>query len=552
VLLEGKAKAAASTDPPAVARLDKNAAQVRLDRWHGKLVAVGIPNVMIATHKTAKGTSTLYSGDGSDATKLFRFLHAFAASGSDVGRSLLAMGNEAAGDPDKRVAEGFLLTLADAAAAALKRASDASTSDSRVEMGGLGHEAAGASEEEGCASPSQPARRPGNVEGSDGDDGSSDVGNIDAPQRLPTTVNALAAAHAAAGKRKRDSAPLRSPTTTEMRGFVNETGVMCWFTALCQALAASYWVLRTISVSLPVRRPGKPTAGDALVEGIQRCCNNRGVRPDGTRAEFRFAVSERSVPALSAFVLSRLEEHDPADAINSARKSPGASSLGDLLLTITSYDVTWFTVPHAQTCCDSKKRSWYRPAYVQAIARGQVHPPIFVVSPQDIEATNACPAAIALDEIGLASYFTDSDGATALSSPGILARYLNTLMMLPDQKSNCPNCSTTFCVSGRRRLARPPNVLIIFVQREPGDLIPAPSRLFLNNYGKHEDTVGLGRPIDYACVAVIHRIVAPRHFTANVRTQSGAFLLCDDASITGATNFGDHSTAYGFVYDRLH
>jgi hypothetical protein len=281
------------------------------------------------------------------------------------------------------------------------------------------------------------------------------------------------------------------------------------------------------------------------VEGIQRCCNNRGVRPDGTRAEFRFAVSERSLTALSGFVLGGLEEHDPLDAIDRARISPGSSSLDTLLLTITSFDVTWFTVPHAQACCDSKKRSWYRPAYEQAIARGHVHPPIFVVSPPAIEATHACPATFDLSRIGLASYFTDSDGAC----PGILARYLNTLMKLPDQESNCDYCSTKCCISGRRRLARPPNILIIFVQRAPGNPIPAPSHLYLNNYGKHE--IDAERPVGYACVAVIHRITAPRHFTVNVRTQAGAFLLCDDGSITVATDFGNHSTAYGFIYDRL-
>jgi len=192
---------------------------------------------------------------------------------------------------------------------------------------------------------------------------------------------------------------------------------------------------------------------------------------------------------------------------------------------------------------------WYRPAYEQAIARGQVHPPIFVVSPPAIAATHACLGPINLEEIGSASYFTDSDVPTASPSPGILARYLNTLMKLPDEESVCIYCSKTCCVSGRRRLAQPPNLLIIFVQREPGIIIPTPSHLYLNNYGKREGDVV--RPVGYACVAVIHRTVAPRHFTANVRTQSGAFLLCNDATVTVAADFGDNSTAYGFVYDRL-
>ena len=111
----------------------------------------------------------------------------------------------------------------------------------------------------------------------------------------------------------------------------------------------------------------------------------------------------------------------------------------------------------------------------------------------------------------------------------------------------------TVCLSRRRRLLEPPDILIAFLQKSPGGvLVPAPQTLYLHNCG---DVDGVGvdsedSAVRYELVAVIHRTVMPRHFVSHVRTCVHGWLCCDDGAVTGTGDSGNPSTAFGFVYDR--
>jgi hypothetical protein len=553
-------KSSGTSEAAASRGLTKNATQVQINRWKNTLAKKGIPSVIIATHKSSKGLSTVHAGDGSIAD-IVRFLHNFSASGSSVGQGLLNVFIEAANDPDERVAQGVILTIANVvAAAALARSSAESE-------GGNGEEGDNTLPTQ-AAIHAKPAAASA-VEGRSDSESDNDEGEDLSPTlavelaRATTTVmkplQVVRGADPSAGKRKREAAattaaavtaPTTSPaipaedTLMRLSGLANEAGTLCWFIALCQALAACYWVLQAITRTLPSHH--HVAAGDALVEGIQRCCNNRGVRPLDTRADFKFAVSQRDVTSLARAVLSKKMNHDPAKAIEKARAYPGASPAGDMLRTIPCDDVTWFTTPHARHCRDSKGRSWYRPAFEEATVKGTAHTPIFTVTPPMIAEVRAAPLAIDRGRLAQVSYFTDSIELMAMSDPGILARFLNASLRLPDHTSQCGYCETETHSSGRRRLGEPPNVLVVFVQKDPGVFeVPAPRALYLHNCGGTN-------PVKYDLAAVIHRTVGPDHFTTNVRTQSGKWLRCDDNSVFNAAGFGDPLTAHGFVYDKSH
>ena len=560
-------EAAATSGNPAFSGLTKKAAQVKITRWNNTLADKGIPSVIIATHKSSNGSSTLYAGDGSSIARIVRFLHAFAASGSPIGQGLLGVFNEAADDPDERVAQGVLLTMADVAASTLARSAAESAGDN-------GEKGDGTLPTQTAIHANPAALSPGSAAdvGSDSDDDDDEGEELSHPstvERAPATETVKTTLQrdtvppaAVAGKRKRITAPLtalaataatRSPAipaeATRMRlsGLANGTGTLCWFIALCQALAASFWVLQAISFTLPSVRYA--TAGDALVEGIQRCCNNRGVRPLDAPASYKFAVSQRSIQSLSRAVIKKKMNHDPAKAIDKARAHPGTSPADDMLRTIPCHDVTWFTVPHEVNCRDSKGRSYFRPAFEEATVTGTAHSPIFSITPPMIVEGSA-PLAIDRERLARASYFTDSTELTAMSTPGILARFLNASLRLPDLEDECGYCHRNFQLSGRRRLGEPPNTLVAFVQKPPGGFaVPAPQNLFLHNCGGSEDETNT---VKYDLVAVIHRTVGPDHFTANVRTRSGGWLRCDDSSVVIAEGIGNPLTAYGFIYDKSH
>ena len=553
-----EAAASSSTFPG----LTKNAAQRKITRWNNTLADKGIPSVIIATHKSTKGSSTLYAGDGSSIASIVRFLHAFSASGSSVGQGLLGIFKEAADDPDERVAQGLLLTMADVAASAHAR----SAAESKGDNGEEGDDANSAALSPG------PAAEVGSD--SSGDDEGEELSPSSTVERAPTIKTAKTPLERGAvppadvaGKRKRGAAATTAAAATaaataattspaipaeesrmRLSGLTNETGTLCWFIALCQALAASFWVLQAIALTLPSQH--YTAAGDALVEGIQRCCNNRGVRPLDTPTSFKFAVSQRNVTSLARAVLKKRMNHDPAKAIDKARAYPGISPAGDMLCTIPCDDVTWFTVSHAPNCRDSKGRSWYRPVFEEATVTGTAHTPIFSVTPPIIAEVVAAPLAIDRSRHARASYFTDSIEPRAMSNPGILARFLNASLRLPDQESRCGYCHTDFRVSGRRRLGEPPNILVAFLQKGPGGVeVPAPQTLFLHNCGGSDVETN---SVKYELVAVIHRTVGPDHFTANVRTRSGGWLQCNDGSVVKAKGIGDPLTAHGFIYDKSH
>jgi hypothetical protein len=601
--------AEASSGDPALSLLKRKSARARIVRYHNNLTAAGIPNMIIATHTSDKGSSTLYSDDGSDAANLFRFLHAFASSGSTVGQSLLSIAIESASDPDQRVGQGFLLSLADSVT--LKKVTSttrdirvATTNESDVEdAADIGDDAATDDEDQcsgsideyasvGVSDETQNHERDKRRNPADKADqiapseprcsGAATANNcgktIDAEgsdncEREIRGARCDVSEEASAGKRKRtrgqpnatvhampgtaNASTTRTSTDDILYlGIHNITGVMCWLIALAQSLASSFWVVQAIRLTNPEPWMVRPKAGDALVEVIQRCCNNRSVRPLDTPDTFQFPTSQRSSGTLAKHVLSGQMEHDPSEAILRASMHPGLSGISTVFDNIMTEDVTCWLVPHKETCRDARGRSNFRPAMKQDCASGIRHPPIFIVSPSAVAGVKKSSASTAVDGLGYASYFLDADGPTASNNPGLLARYLTATLLMSDVEDDCSRCSAHLRLMTRRRLLSLPSVIVAYIQKNArGTDIECPHNLYLHNWGPR-DIESMHTPASpgvYELVSVIHYTDAPRHYTAHVRVKTGdseRWLRCDDSSVTGTQGPGDISTAVGFVFDK--
>ena len=354
-------------------------------------------------------------------------------------------------------------------------------------------------------------------------------------------------------------ATLRSDALRTIAKGVDNKGLICWMIALCQSLAASSWMLKLLSnVRLTTDKNIGP--GNALCEGIQRCCNNRGVFPVGKLS--KFPESQRHMQTLARVVLPLRPRDDDLtqDSCEGLMKAVQQvdSPLAPLFSSLLCDDVTWFIRPHAESCRDSKDRLLYRAPGVPSSSRGMQHSPLFLVTSEHLDIALTIEPTIDVGSY-FSSYFSDNLGSVVSSNRRSLAHYLNVSLRGSDKTDTCCYCGENFSVTTRRKLKSLPAVLVVSLQRSADFSIPG--QLYLNNWGGDEQSNAAG---SYRLVAVMTYYSRPsRHYTANVRceTPTGAveWLLCDDARVklcdgpgTSFTNDA-HSACFaaGLVFDRM-
>lgn len=345
----------------------------------------------------------------------------------------------------------------------------------------------------------------------------------------------------------------RAATTRDIVGRfsgIPNNDAICWFIALCQALAASFWVLGLAASFRPSSSP-RPGPGDALLEMIQRCCNGRDLRPAENGAPF--PVTGRAPVTLARACVKPSDGdvcEDATDGLMRALQQRDGSPFDPVFGRLSFADVRWFIVPHNSDCRDNRGRLVFRAAHEPFVSRSTSYPPVFIISPDHVRAASALP------DFGTGSYFSDSVGAHDNS----LIRYLNSTLLEPDVSDVCDHCAASFRLVSRRRFITVPDVLVIGLQKvgSKSPLVVFPDLLRLNNWGEFGSVNAYE---SYRLVSVWYYHSRPiRHFTARVRASidgKECWLDCDDMVISATDGpvlhapKGSSSFVAGFVYDRI-
>lgn len=313
-------------------------------------------------------------------------------------------------------------------------------------------------------------------------------------------------------------------------GMPNESGAMCWFSSLSQALAS----LSVVRIAISSRRPRTRDVrkGDALIEGVQRCCNGRGIRPSGDTSS-PFILSERTNSDLADIVLPRTgrkaKQQDPIEGLLRAINDAGKSSLFDVFCDITARDLTWFENPHSLDCRDLRDRHLYQAPRVPSLGGTLTFPSVFTINPSVVQYARVSDER----DFGIATFFSDSSDCGPRTMPfNLLARYINASLK-SSVSSECTHCHKLLQISTMRRLHSCPDVVVAAIQKDVRSVIDAPP-LLIHYHGGVSGTSG--------------------HYTARVRCVSlgGAvsWLDCNDDSVVTADDVGSKLSGAAFFYER--
>ena len=525
--------------------LTKRNVRQTINRFHNKLKSQGVPNIVVAECVVATDsgngseTALLFSDNDSTEAKLFRFFRVFANQ-SSVGKRLLEHAVSAINNSDGEVGKGFMLSVADVADAAVKN-----------KLKKLRTTASSGDAEQGDAESDSDEPEVRNASNNDIDNTEGDVaiagitGNPEGVAGLTGATAASATDDAAPETTTEDVA--RETSAHQYTGVKNETGIMCWLIALSQALAGSFWILEHIRDIVPkVGTYIRP--GDALVEVIQRCCNNRVIRPSGAIETFKFGQSNRTLTKLVYSVIRDREMQDPSEGLLKALSAGDSGLLSRF--EIPAKDISWFIVAHAKTCKDNRNRRIYRPPLEPATSGRFTSNSVFVIKQSDVDVATKDVAR--MDSFGGASYFLNSESGD--TPVGLLARYVNAYLSVSNSDT-CSHCATEFTSIRRCRLLSVPYIVAVFLQKNvvPSQAIDIPLALYLHNWGP----VGTEteRPVKFSLVAVIHYLRDGPHYVANVKVvrhgpTGTQWLRCNDNEVQYTDGPGSNSTAVGFIFDR--
>jgi len=348
----------------------------------------------------------------------------------------------------------------------------------------------------------------------------------------------------------------------DVRDFVGlpNPGVMCWFTSLCQALASLRPIMLAISSSVPLAHltvEGDSqliVEGDALVEGIQRCCNGRGIRPFG-ESSAPFPVSTRTNAELADLVITRThkkaKQEDSIEGLLRSINHPGESPIHNIFCAITASDATWFVAAHSRDCSE------YRAPNSPVLGGKVSSTSVFIISPDTVAHARGHDER----EFGIASFFSDSSDCGPRTAPfNVLARLLNASLKAPDAVSVCGRCKKHLRIATRRRLDSCPEVVVAAIQRDAQSAFAAAPVLYLHNTGEvlEPDDVRNYAVSAYRLAAVVHYHgpISGRggHYTARVLRECegiATWLNCDDGSVTVADGPGSKLSGAGFFYERV-